>query len=88
MSRCRLVHYEVFQVLDRPPICVTGRQSPLVLSTHRQVEQPPCYEVGDGPASFLFQGEAVRGSDNVGADFLSRAPVDVERDSFDRRGDR
>ena len=38
--------------------------------------------------AFSFHAEAVRGSDNVGADFLSRAPGDVERDSSDRRGDR
>ena len=38
--------------------------------------------------AFSFRAEAIRGSDNVGADFLSRAPGDVERDSSDRRGDR
>ena len=38
--------------------------------------------------AFSFRAEAIRGSDNVGADFLSRAPGNVERNSFDRRGNR
>ena len=38
--------------------------------------------------AFWFRAEAIRGSDTVGADILSRAPGDVERDSSDRRGDR